>query len=73
MYRIILLDYLLTVDVNYTETCPERARYHNMLVLKFQKRKDSCKMSKRDDLKLAARSLVVLGHKEGRNGKPMLS
>ena len=30
-------------------------------------------MSKRDDLKLAARSLVVLGHKEGRNGKPMLS
>ena len=65
MYRRILLDYLFTVDVDFIATCPERARYHNMLVLELQKRKDSSTMSKRDDFKLAARSLAVLGHKEG--------
>ena len=60
------LDYLLTVDIKYIATWPERSRYHNMLVLKLQDGKDSVKMSKRDDFNLAARSLVILGHQEGR-------
>ena len=30
-----------------------------------KKRMDSCRMSNRNDLKLAARSIVFLGHKEG--------
>ena len=37
-----------------------------MLVLKLHDEKNPRKMSRRDDFKLAARSLVVLGHQEGR-------
>ena len=35
-----------------------------MLVLKLKNGKDSGKVSKRDDFKLAARSVVVLGHQK---------
>ena len=56
-------------DANHTATWPERPRYHNMLVLKLPNAKDSGKVSKRDDFKLAARSLVVLGSDTRKEGK----
>ena len=61
------LDYLTTVNIIYNPTGPERSRYHNMLVLRFKRWKESRKDVKSRRFKLAARSLAVIRHQERRD------
>ena len=60
------LDYLKAVNVDYVATWHERNRYQNMPVLRYKDGKNPGKMSIRDNFKLAARSLAVARHPEGR-------
>ena len=60
------LDYLPPSISSIIATGSKRSRYHNMLVLRFQDGKNPGKMSNRDDFKLAARSIAVISHQEGR-------
>ena len=60
------LDCLQTVIVGYVASWHERDRYQCMLVSRYKDGKNPEMMSRRDDFKLAARSLAVVRHQEWR-------